>query len=136
MNPIEARIAVLLEALATAFGGRSQFGAATIGAALAGQINNNGWGDRPAHLYITAIAAAEAERWEWPSDVEAASAASIESAFAESWGSLGLGRTPLEEAYIPIPGSWVRATSAEVLAAQLAGAVRGWAFADAEASAR
>lgn len=58
-----SKVSSVLDSLADAFGGHSQYGLDVIGLALAGQINNNSWCDSPSHLG-KAAARLLAERWE------------------------------------------------------------------------
>lgn len=67
MNKVET----LLNHLAYAFGGHSQYNRTDVGHAIAGQINNNGWTDRPEE-YAAEAASLLAERWggQGPSEEE------------------------------------------------------------------
>ena len=76
----------ILEHLAMAFGGHSQYSTREIGRALAGQMNNNGLRGDPEQL--AAFAAAElAMRWD--DNREEEDAAEIAAACQESLATLG-----------------------------------------------
>ncbi len=78
---MKERIEEILDSLAAAFGGHSQYGDDVIGHALAGQIVNNALGNAALVAELCQEAARQvAERWELDDDKAAMVAASIKAA--------------------------------------------------------
>lgn len=77
----------LLEHLAYAFGGHSQYSTEHIGQAIAGQINNNGWANTP-ETYAREAASILYDRWEGQGNTEEEDEAEIKAAIEAALAKL------------------------------------------------
>lgn len=73
----------ILDHLAAAYGGHSQYSTADIGHAIRGHIRNQGWSPERAAEYAAQVAALLAERWEGQGNTPNEDAAEILAAITE-----------------------------------------------------